>query len=518
LKPNEQKTSAGVGKVYLIGAGPGDPGLITVRGMDLIRRADVIVFDALANRRLLDAAPPDCELIDAGKRARQHKLTQDQTNALLADRALAGRCVVRLKGGDPYVFGRGSEEAIYLHQRGVPVEVVPGITAAIAGPACAGIPVTHRNFATTCTFVTGHESPDKDRTQVDYQSLAGLIQRGGTVCCYMGMGRLPLIVEQLVGFGCSADTPAAVVQWGTLPKQRSARATLAKIVEAVEQHGLGAPAIIVVGQVAALDDQALCWFEQRALFGQTVLLTRTRQQLSQLSEQLQSLGAEVIEAPTICIEPPDDLEKVDQAIRSLGDYDWLVLTSPNGVDALTEALERLALDSRHLAGVRIAVVGDATAERLRDRLGIAADLKPDQAIGEALAERLISQHDIAGKRVCLFRADIARPLLAEKLTQAGATVRDLAAYQTRRVDRLDDEVIDALREGRVDWLTFTSSSTARNLCELVDEVEWLTKPKIASIGPVTSATLRELGLTVAAEAEQFNIDGLVRAMCDAVRS
>lgn len=507
-----------MGTVYLIGAGPGDPNLITVRGMDLIRRAEVIVFDALANPKLLDAALPDCERIDAGKRAKQHKLTQDQTNALLAEKALAGHRVVRLKGGDPYVFGRGGEEAIYLHGRGVPVEVVPGITAAIAGPAYAGIPITHRNVATTCTFVTGHESPDKDETQVDYQALAALIQRGGTVCFYMGMGRLPMIVEQLVGFGCEADTPAAVVQWGTLPKQRSVRATLGRIDEVVKQRGLGAPAIIVVGQVAAMEDEALRWFEQRPLFGQTILLTRTRQQSSELAEQLQSLGAEVIEAPTIRIDPPDDWAAVDQAVRGIAEYDWLVLTSPNGVDALAEVLGRLSLDSRHLAGIQIAVVGQATAERLHGRLGIAADLKPDQAIGEALAERLIGHHDIAGKRVCLFRADIARPLLAEKLIEAGATVDDLAAYQTRRVDRLADEVVDALRNGRVDWLTFTSSSTARNLAELVEQVEWLAKPKIASIGPITSATIRELGLNVTVEADEFNIDGLVRAIVEAVGS
>jgi len=497
-----------------VGAGPGDPGLITVRGLRLLRAADVIVYDALANRKLLDEAPAECERIDAGKRAKQHKLTQDETNALLADRALAGKCVVRLKGGDPYVFGRGSEEAIYLHGRGVPIEVVPGITAAMAGPAYAGIPVTHRNVATTCTFVTGHESPDKDESQVEYEPLAALIQRGGTVCFYMGMGRLKMIAERLVELGCKPTTPAAVVQWGTLAKQRSVRSTLADVFDDAARAELGAPAIIVVGDVAALDDDALRWFERRPLFGQTVLVTRTRQQASKLTEQLEQVGAAVIEAPTIAIEPPSPAtrEAVDHALTGIGDCDWLVLTSSNGVAALWESMQRLGVDARHLAGVKIAAVGEATAEALRTRLAIQPDFTPTRAVGDALADELIAAHDLAGRRIALFRADIARPALAERLNEAEARVDEIDAYRTVMVDVLPDKVLDALHDRHIDWLTFTSSSTVRNLVDLLPDRSLIDGVKIASIGPVTSQTLRDLDLPVTVEAEQHDIAGLVKAM------
>lgn len=501
------------GRVTLVGAGPGDAGLITVRGRQRLREADVIVYDALANPELLDEARPDAELIDAGKRAKKHKLTQDETNALLADRARAGKRVVRLKGGDPYVFGRGSEEAIYLRGRGVPVEVVPGITAAIAGPAYAGIPVTHRNVATTCTFVTGHESPDKDQQQVEYEPLAALIQKGGTVCFYMGMGRLERIAERLIKLGCRAETPAAVVQWATMPAQRSVRSTLANVHNDATRAELGAPAIIVVGDVAGLDDQdALRWFEQRPLFGRTVLVTRTRQHASQLSAQLRELGAEVIEAPTIAIEPADDLDRVDQVVQNIGEYDWLVLTSANGAAALAEALRRIGRDSRHLASVKIAAVGEATAEALIDELNVRADLIPDRSTGEALADDLIAEHDVAGKRMLLLRADIARPALAEKLAAAGAPVDDVAAYRTLAVDALPESVLDALRDRRIDWLTFTSSSTARNLIDLLPDRSLIEGVKIASIGPSTSATIEQLGLTVTTEAERADITGLIQAI------
>jgi len=499
--------------VYLVGAGPGDAGLITVRGLQLLREADVIVYDALANPELLDEARVDAERIDAGKRAKKHKLTQDETNALLADRALAGKRVVRLKGGDPYVFGRGSEEAIYLRGRGVAVEVVPGITAAIAGPAYAGIPVTHRHVAATCTFVTGHESPDKDEKQVEYEPLAALIQRGGTVCFYMGVGRLRAIAERLIELGCRPETPAAVVQWGTMPAQQSVRSTLAKLHRDATRAELGAPAIIVVGDVAGLDDHhALQWFEQRPLFGRTVGVTRTRQHASQLSAQLRELGADVIEAPTIAIAPADDLDHVDRVVREVGEYNWLVFTSANGVAALAEALRRIGRDSRHLASVKIAAVGDATADALAGQLNLRADLTPDRATGESLAEQLIAEQDIAAKRVLLLRADIARPTMVEKLTDAGARVDDIAAYRTVAVEALPERVIDALREKRIDWLTFTSSSTVRNLLDLLPDRSLIEGAKIASIGPSTTATIEQLGLTVTTEAERADIPGLIQAI------
>ncbi|MHC4994452.1 MAG: uroporphyrinogen-III C-methyltransferase, partial [Planctomycetota bacterium] len=316
------------GCVYLVGAGPGDPELATVKSLRLLGAADCVVYDALASGELLNHVREDAELIDAGKRASDHTMSQDQINALLAERAIAGQKVVRLKGGDPYVFGRGSEEMLYLVSRGVRVEVVPGVTAGLAATAYAGIPVTHRRIAPTVTFVTGHEDPDKPGPQVDYAALARLTAAGGTLCFYMGMARLREIVDKLIAEGVGADTPAAVVQWGTLPAQRSVHTGLNALPDAAARQGLAAPAVIVVGPVAqAGPEGALCWFETRELFGQTVLITRSRDQASSFRRRLELLGATVLEAPTLELEDPDDWSEVDAAIRSAPEYDWLALTS-----------------------------------------------------------------------------------------------------------------------------------------------------------------------------------------------
>lgn len=506
------QAAARPGTVYLVGAGPGDAGLITARGLDLLRTAEVIVYDALANPDLLDEAADDAERIDAGKRAKRHKLTQEQTNALLADRAAAGRSVVRLKGGDPYVFGRGSEEAMYLHDRGVAVEVVPGIPAAIAAPAYAGIPVTHRNVATSCTFVTGHEDPTKPDRQVDFAPLAALIRKGGTVCLYMAMGRLPSIAQTLIDHGCPAATPAAAVQWGATPRQRTVRATLGDLPDAVEREGLGAPAITIVGPVVNVAPEALNWFERRPLFGQTIVVTRTRQQASALRARLEALGAAVIEAPTIAIDPTPDFAAVDRAVADLPDRDWLVLTSANGVAALAEALRRNGRDARHLAGVNIAAVGRATAEAARRTLAVEPDFLPSRSMGEALAEEMIEAHPLEGRRCLLFRADIGRPTLRDKLVEAGAAVDDVAAYQTRPADALPERLLDALRDGAVDWITFTSGSTARNFAALLPDPALLDGVKLASIGPTASDALRDAGLRVDLEADPHDIDGLVQTL------
>lgn len=501
------------GVVFLIGAGPGDPGLLTLHGAELIRRADAVVYDALANPALLELARADAERIDVGKRAKHHKLSQEQINELLAELALAGKNVARLKGGDPYVFGRGSEEAIYLHERGVAVRVVPGITAGIAGPSYAGVPVTHRQIATTCTFITGHEDPTKDASQTDYAALAELAKSGGTLCFYMGMGRLGVIAEQLTGNGLDGQTPAAVVQWGTHPRQRSLRSTLSAVKEKAEQSGLGAPAIVVIGPVAGLDEQALNWFERLPLFGRTIAITRTRQQASDLRLRLEELGAAVIEAPTIAIVPPEDWTPILDAVRNIAGYDWLVLTSVNGVSALGEVMAKLNVDARHLGGVKLAAIGEATAMALRQQLGLCADLVPTDFVAESLAAELIAQHDVAGKRFLMLRADIARPALREKLTEAGARVEDLPVYRTKPAEALPEALIEALQQKRVDWITFTSSSTVRHFLELLGDRRGLLEGvKLASIGPVTSQTVRELGLTVALEAERHDIAGLVEAL------
>ncbi|MDX1566054.1 MAG: uroporphyrinogen-III C-methyltransferase, partial [Phycisphaeraceae bacterium] len=348
--------------VALVGAGPGDPALISLRGRELIASADVIVYDALANPTLLDLAPETAERIDAGKRAREHKLSQGQINELLAQRAEAGKKVVRLKGGDPYVFGRGSEEGLYLHQRGIPVEVVPGITAAVAAAACAGIPLTHRQVAATVTFVTGHEDPSKPDAQVHYAPLAALARRGGTLCFYMGMGRLGPIVARLLEAGLDPKTPAAAIQWGSTPKQRTVRSVLENLAADVQSASVADPAVIVIGAVVEVDPEgALRGFERRPLFGRRILITRTPKQSSTLRDGLENLGAEVIEAPTIRIEPADPAP-IDRALKEADRWDWLILTSANGVEALGRRMEALGFDGRHLAGLRIATIGKATAE------------------------------------------------------------------------------------------------------------------------------------------------------------
>lgn len=506
------------GKVYLVGAGPGDPGLITARGLELLRVAQVVAYDALVDPRLLRQAPEGAELIDVGKRAKAHKMTQEQIQELLVEKARQGVTVVRLKGGDPYLFGRGAEEAAYLAQNGVECEVVPGVTAGIAAAATAGIPVTHRKLASTVTFVTGHEDPTKQATAIDYQSLAGLVAAGGTVCFYMGVGRVGVIGQALESHGLSGDTPTAVVQWGTTPRQRSVRTRLDRAEEDVRAAGLEAPALIIVGAVAGITEPGLDFFTRRPLFGKQVVITRTRQQASELRELLDELGAVTLEAPTIELaEPsPEIWALVDQAIRGLDHYDWLVLTSVNGVAALAQRLEFLGLDSRHLAGggrLKIAAIGDATAQALDEKFKVKADLIPTQFVAESLAAELIAQGDVQGKQFLLLRADIARPALPHLLKQAGGKVTELTVYETRHAPDLPTEVWQALREHKVDWITFTSSSTAMNMVELLgDQWPLLKEVRIASIGPITSKTLRELGVEPTVEAPISTIAGLVEAM------
>lgn len=501
--------------VSLVGAGPGDAGLITAVGLDRLRAADVVIYDALANPQLLDEAPSHAERIDVGKRARQHRLSQDQINDLLVEKARQGGRIVRLKGGDPYLFGRGAEEAAHLARHGIAVEVIPGITAGIAAPMTAGIPVTHRKLASTVTFVTGHEEPGKPESAVNYAALATMIRTGGTVCFYMGVGRLPEIAAALTEAGLDAQTPAAAIQWGTTPRQRTVRNSLAALPEAVRRAELGAPAIVVVGTVASLPDTepGLDFFTQRPLFGQTVLVTRTRQQASELRQQLEALGAEVIEAPTIELVPPSDWSKVDAALRDVQQYDWLVLTSTNSIATLQQRFDALGFDARDLAGVKLAVVGEATAAELRQKMGLRADLVPPRAVGESIAEELIAQHDAANKSILLLRADIARPALPQRLREAGAKVDEVVAYHTKLADALPDEALDALREGRIDWITFTSASTASNLAELLGhERDLIAGAMLASIGPITSEAVRRLGFDVKIEASTASIAGLVEAI------
>lgn len=512
-EPEKKTSKSSPGTVTLVGAGPGDAGLITVAGLDALRHADVVVYDALANPRLLDHAPAHAELIDAGKRAKKHRLTQDQTNALMHDRAAAGKRVVRLKGGDPYLFGRGAEEAAYLAARGIAVEVIPGITSGIAAPATAGIPVTHRDHASSVTFLTGHEDPNKPDSALDYDALAALVKRGGTLCFYMGVGRLPRISRTLIDAGCDPDTPAAVVQWGTLPSQRSVRGTLGDLPERAERSGIAAPAIVVVGRVAGIDEPGLDFFTRRPLLGKRILVTRARTQASELTARLASLGADVLESPTIEIQPPESWEAFDDAIRHLDRFDTLVLTSTNGVDALAERLHSLGMDARQLAGLRVGVVGAATRDRLEQRLAIRADVVPERQVGSALADTLLEQTASPG-RALLLRTDIASSDLPDRLREAQWNVTEITAYRTLPASALPDAVIEAIRNDDLDYVTFTSSSTANNLAALLHKagLELPGSARVASIGPVTSAALRDLGWRIDTVAEPSDIPSLVEAI------
>jgi len=501
------------GWVCLIGAGPGDPGLITAKGLCLLQRANVVVFDALVNPILLAQAPAEAQRIDVGKRAGTHALGQDQINRLLVDLANEGHLVVRLKGGDPYLFGRGAEEVAYVARCGVRCEVVPGVTAGISVPATAGIPVTHRRLASTVTFVTGHEDPAKGQPSIDYVSLAGLVKVGGTVCFYMGVERLDAIVRQLSGCGLESQTPVCVIQWGTLPRQRSVRSNLASASADSAAAGLGAPAMIVVGAVAGLDEPGLNYFMNRPLLGQRIVITRTRQQSSDLCRMFEEQGAEALIAPTIQIAWPNDWASVDQAIQRIAEFDWLILTSTNSVVVLAGRLEAMELDARHLGAVKLAAVGDATASLLRQRIGVRADLIPNRFVAESLAESLVIENDMSGRRLLLLRADIAKPILPRLLTDAGAIVTEVTAYHTKSADKIPSDVKTALKNGEVDWVTFTSASTADHMAQLLGPDRALLRGvKIASIGPVTSQALRRLDLEPTVEAATSNSAGLVAAV------
>ncbi|MBC8105679.1 MAG: uroporphyrinogen-III C-methyltransferase [Anaerolineae bacterium] len=493
------------GVVYLVGAGPGGPGLITVRGARLLELADVVIYDALANPRLLSYCP-QAETVYVGKRAAAHTLTQDQINELLVKHGRAGKKVVRLKGGDPYVFGRGGEEAEALHSAGVRFEVVPGITAAIAAPAYAGIPVTHRDFNSSFTFITGHEKDGEAVSDVDWSVIARL----PCFAFYMGAKSLPTICQRLIDNGMNAATPAATIQWGTHARQRTVVGTIADIAAKVQAAEIGSPAITIVGKGVSLRD-SLNWFETRPLFGQTIVVTRTRQQASELSEKLESLGAEVIEAPTIELTSPASWDEVDEILRHQS-FNWVIFTSANGVSHTKQRLFELNLDARIFAGARIAAIGNATTEAVRRELCLQVDLCPESFVAEALADELANRNEIAGKRHLLLRADIARPVLRERLEAGGsALVRDVAIYETKIVSALPPQLEEALDAGRVAWITFTSSSTVKNFVHLLGanfQARFGTT-KLASIGPITSTTMRELGLEPTVEAKTFNVDGLV---------
>ena len=497
------------GKVYLIGAGPGDPGLVTVKGTECIRVADVVVYDYLASPTLLKYAQKDAEIIYVGKKGGAHTLPQENINALLVDKAKAGRIVARLKGGDPFIFGRGGEEAEDLIAAGIPFEVVPGVTSAIAAPAYAGIPLTHRKFTSTVAFVTGHEDPTKETSGIDWTSIAKGI---GTTVFLMGIRNLPDIAAQLIRHGKPSETPVALVRWGTTTAQVTVTGTLATIAADAERAGIKAPAVIVVGDVVRLRN-SLKWFENRPLFGKKIVVTRAREQASDLVAELTALGAECVEYPTIAVAPPADWKPVDRAIESLSSYDWVIFTSVNGVSFFFNRLFERGEDIRALGSIRTACIGPATAKKLFER-GIRCDVLPDSYRAESVVAAF-GNESIAGKNILLPRAKEARPILPVELTKMGARVDEVTAYQTRQVREHAEPLIRQLREGAVDLVTFTSSSTVKNFKSLLPEhgfADMIKGVTIASIGPITSDTALELGFDVHITAETYTIPGLVDAI------
>jgi uroporphyrinogen III methyltransferase / synthase len=496
--------SARAGVVYLVGAGPGDPGLMTARSLALIAGADAIFHDRLIPPGALDGAREDAELIYVGKQPGVPSVPQDEIGARLIEAARAGKSVVRLKGGDPFVFGRGGEEGEALRAAGVEFEVVPGVTAGVAATAYAGIPVTHRDDASAVAFVTGHEDPEKAESALDWDALAAF---PGTLVFYMGVKRLSGNAAALIAGGRDSEEPAAAIERGTWPGQRTVSATLGTIAGTVEREGVKAPALIVVGAVAARRED-LAWLERRPLHGRRVVVTRARAQASGLAAILHNLGAEVVELPAIRIEPRIESEEVRVAAAAIGIYELVCLTSPNGVRLLFEAIAAADLDSRALAGVTVAAIGPGTARALAKR-GVVADVVPECFVAEGLIEAL-GDVEVEGSRVLVARAADARDVLPEYFEQRGAEVDVVSLYETVR-EQPDTEAIEAAQPA--DYVTFTSSSTVTNLTEALGE-RFPANARIVSIGPVTSEAAREAGLSVDVEAERHDIDGLLTALLE----
>jgi uroporphyrinogen III methyltransferase/synthase len=497
------------GKVYLVGAGPGDLGLVTLRAKECIENADAIVYDHLANPETLGWAREDAEIIYAGKEPgepQEHsKLSQQEINALLIEKAREGKQVVRLKGGDPFVFGRGAEEAQAIADAGIPFEIVPGITSSIAGPAYAGIPMTHRAHNSHVTFFTGHEDPTKADSAIDYAALAKL---GGTQVMLMGVERLGSITSEMMKHGVRGDLPAALVRWATTGQQETLTGTLQDIAQKAAASAFEAPAVAVFGEVVALRD-TLNWYEKRPLLGKRIVVTRTRKQASVLSNKLRALGAYVIELPTIRIEPPSDLREFGELVQDAHIYDWIVFTSANGVEAFFNIFFKLYDDAREIGGVRIAAIGPATAQRVKD-FHLHVDLQPEEFVAEDVVHEFKKQGSIENLRILLVRAEKARDVLPKELSAMGAIVDEAFAYRTVPETRDTSGARRQLAKDGADLITFTSSSTVENFLAL--GLPWPKGMRVASIGPVTSKTARDHGLNIDVEAQRHDIDGLVRAI------
>ena len=500
--------SGNIGVCYLVGAGPGAPGLLTLRGRECIEQADVIVYDYLVNPQLLRWARPDAEVVYAGKKSREHTLSQEEINALIVQRALDGKSIARLKGGDPFVLGRGGEEAEELEAAGVPFEIVPGVSSAIAAPAYAGIPVTHRSHNSVLTIFTGHEDPKKDGPIVDYAKLAAA---DGVLVMVMGMGRIKEITEALGAEGADPQRPVALVRWGTTGRQETLTGVLSDIAEKAMAAGFKAPTVAVFGEVVNLREK-LNWFEKRPLYGRRIVVTRTQKQAGVLSRRFQDLGAEVIELPTIQIQPPKDMRSFAELVQTAHNYDWLVFTGPNGAEAFFEIFFKLYGDAREIGPARIAAIGPGTAEKIREyRFGV--DLMPEHHVAEGLIgtfEKKVGSID--NLKMLWVRPEVARDVVSKKLIDKGAILDEAIAYRT--VPETEDVCggMARFRENGADIVTFTSASTVEGFHRL--ELPPPENLKIASIGPITSKALQTNGLYVDIEAEQHDISGLVAAVVE----
>lgn len=503
------------GIVYLVGAGPGDPKLITVKGLDCIQKSDTIIYDRLVSERMLSFAGPGAEIIYVGKSPERHTLTQSEINRLLVEKALSGMTVTRLKGGDPFVFGRGGEEAEELAAAGVPFEVVPGVTSAIAAAAYAGIPVTHRDFTSTFAVITGNEDPLKEDSSIDWAKIS---TGAGTLVFLMGMANLPHITKRLVENGRSPKTPAALVRWGTRPEQRTLVGTLENISRKAESEGFKNPALIIVGEVVTLREK-LSWFEKKPLFGKRILVTRSREQASVLSEALESMGAEPLEFPTISVAEPEDYSPLDRALDNLGSYRWVIFTSVNGVESFFERLRYHHKDIRALCGAEICAIGPKTREAL-EKYGLVVDYVPVEFRAEEIL-KVLQGKVAAGDRVLMPRADIARKILPEALTRLGALVDEVTAYRTVPGEGQGVRIAEMLKKGEIHVVTFTSSSTVRNFVNMLgvtDINSLLSDVTVACIGPVTADTAREMGIEAALVAEEYTIEGLVKSILNYCKS
>jgi uroporphyrinogen III methyltransferase/synthase len=497
------------GFVYLIGAGPGDPGLITVRGRECVSLADVVVYDYLANERLLEFAPSHAELIYAGKIGGAHNHEQWQINELLVKKALEGKTVARLKGGDPFIFGRGGEECEALVSAGIPYEIVPGVTAGIGAAAYAGIPLTHRHVTTSVAFVTGHEHLEKDDTEIDWERLS---LGSGTIVFYMGIKNLPQITRSLMDHGRSPDTPVALVRWGTRPEQQVLEGTLSNITEKARREGFKAPAITIVGEVVKLRDK-LRWFDARPLFGKGILVTRAENQAGEFSRLLAAKGATVFECPTISIVPQESNEELVSAIETLSSFDWTIFTSANAVRFFFDHIGAKGLDSRTFGSCRVCAVGPKTAASLLE-FGIRPDLVPSDYKAEGVVAEF-GRLEMKGKKVLFPKADKARDLIPTALGEMGALITAPIAYRNVIPDVIPEKALQALEEQKIHCITFTSSSTAENLAAILGEnrlLRLLEGVAVAAIGPVTAKTCRELGLEVHIEPKEYTLEKMTEAI------